>query len=41
MISFIGESRKGKGLITEGTSAVACDQGLGRGLTAEGHEETF
>lgn len=33
--------RRGKTLITENPSAVACDQGLGRGLTAKGHEETF
>lgn len=39
--SFIGESRRRKIIITESTSAVACDQGLGRGLAAKGHEETF
>lgn len=30
MISLIGESRRGKALITENTSVVASDKGLGR-----------
>lgn len=41
IISFIGESRRGKIIITESTLVVACDQGFGRGLTANGHEESF